>query len=59
MKEFFRDFVAESKRVVWPNKKDLLRMTLNVVVLSTLVALIVWAMDLALGEGMLLLQGLL
>jgi len=59
MVDFFRDFVAESKRVVWPSKEDLLKMTLNVLALSTLVALIILAMDFVLSKGMIFLQGLL
>lgn len=58
MIDFFKDFLAESKRVIWPTKKDLFNMTLNVVVLSTLVALIITAMDYALSYGVSLLQGL-
>jgi preprotein translocase subunit SecE len=59
MMDFFKDFIAESKRVVWPNKEDLVKMTLNVVVISTIVALIILAMDFVLGQGMVFLQGLL
>ncbi|MDF2595239.1 MAG: preprotein translocase, SecE subunit [Anaerocolumna sp.] len=58
MAEFFKDFIAESKRVVWPNRQDLFKMTFNVIVLSTIVALIILAMDFVLSQGMLLLQGL-
>lgn len=59
MIEFFKDFAGESKRVVWPNKQELFKMTFNVIVLSTIVALIILAMDFVLSEGMLLLQGLI
>lgn len=59
MKEFLKDFVAESKRVVWPNKQELFKMTFNVIVLSTIVASIILAMDFVLSQGMLLLQGLI
>jgi len=59
MAEFFRDFIAESKRVVWPNRKDLFRMTLNVLGLSIILSLIILAMDFVLSNAMTLLQGLL
>ena len=59
MIEFFKDFAGESKRVVWPNQQELFKMTFNVIVLSTIVALIILAMDFTLSEVMLLLQGLI
>lgn len=59
---FFKDFIAESKRVIWPNKKELMQTTLNVLGLSIIVAIIIYAMDFGLGEainGLFKLQGLL
>lgn len=51
MMEFFKDFIAESKRVIWPNKQDLIKSTLNVLGLSIIVAIIIYAMDFAIGGG--------
>ncbi|PHV71358.1 preprotein translocase subunit SecE [Sporanaerobium hydrogeniformans] len=59
MVEFFRDFIAESKRVVWPNRPELFKMTFNVVGLSVMVALIIFVMDYAFSTVISLLQGLL
>ena len=59
MIDFFKDFVAESKRVVWPNQKDLFKMTVNVIVISTIVGAIIAVMDQVFSFVMPLLQGLL
>ena len=59
---FLKDFIAESKRVVWPNRQELIKLTLNVLGLSVIVAIIIYAMDLAIGggiEGLMYLRGLL
>ncbi len=59
---FFKDFIAESKRVVWPSRQELTKLTLNVLGLSIIVALIIYAMDFAIGggiEGLMYLRGLL
>lgn len=45
MVEFFKDFIAESKRVVWPNKQELTRLTLNVLGFSIIVGIIIYIMD--------------
>ena len=62
MRGFLKDFIAESKRVVWPNRQELIKLTLNVLGLSVIVAIIIYAMDLAIGggiEGLMYLRGLL
>ncbi len=59
MVEFFRDFIAESKRVVWPNRQELFKMTCNVIGLSVMVALIIFVMDYGFSTIISLLQGLL
>lgn len=45
MVEFFRDFKAEFKRVVWPNKKELTTQTITVITTSLIVAAIIFGMD--------------
>nr|WP_307991095.1 preprotein translocase subunit SecE [uncultured Niameybacter sp.] len=45
MVEFFKDFIAESKRIVWPSKSDLITKTANVIVFSLIVAVIIFGMD--------------
>lgn len=59
MVEFFKDFIAESKRVVWPNRQDLFKMTFNVIGLSVMVAIIIFVIDFFLSNAISLLQGLL
>jgi preprotein translocase subunit SecE len=56
MVEFFKNFIAESKRVIWPNKKDLVRFTVDVIVMSVLVSVIIFFIDIVFSEGMSLLQ---
>ena len=62
MVEFFKDFIAESKRVVWPDRKELVKLTLNVLCLSIIVTFIIYVMDLGVTEvikGLFKLVGLL
>lgn len=56
---FFKDFIAESKRVVWPNKEELTKLTLNVLVLSIIVAIIIYIMDFAINGGIQVLENLI
>ena len=51
MVEFFKDFAAECKRVVWPNKEELTRLTLNVLGFSIIVGIIIYIMHLGLSGG--------
>ncbi len=59
MVEFFKSFIAESKRVVWPNKKELATFTVNVIAMSILVSAIIFCIDIVFSEGMSLLQQIL
>lgn len=56
---FFKDFIAESKRVVWPNRKELTKLTLNVLGLSIIVAIIIYIMDFIINGGIQILEGLI
>lgn len=58
MVEFFKDFIAESKRIVWPNKSELMTKTTSVIVFSLLVGVIIFGMDFVFSYGMKLLQQL-
>lgn len=46
-KTFFKDFKAELKRVTWPTPKQVMNNTIGVVVIVIIVAVIVFALDLA------------
>lgn len=59
MMNFCKDFIAESKRVIWPSQKELINMTAKVIIISTIVALIILSMDYALSYAMIFLQELL
>ena len=44
-KNFFKDFKAELKRVIWPTPKQLLNNTTAVVTIVIITAIIVFALD--------------
>lgn len=46
-KTFFKDFKAELKRVTWPTPKQVMNNTIGVVIIVIIVAVIVFALDLA------------
>ena len=58
MVEFFKDFIAESKRIVWPSRKDLVSKTSSVIILSLIVAGIIFVMDFLFSNGVNLLNHL-
>jgi preprotein translocase subunit SecE len=58
MREFFRDFKAEFKRVVWPSKKELKTQTITVITTSLVVAAIIFVMDAVFSSGLQLLSQL-
>lgn len=58
MVEFFKDFIAESKRIVWPNKKELIEKTANVIIFSLAVSAIIFLMDTVFNLGITLLSKL-
>lgn len=43
---YFRGVKAEVKKVIWPNKKELTNYTGVVILISVIVGLIVWVLDL-------------
>ena len=58
MVEFFKDFIAESKRVVWPNRQELTKLTLNVLGFSIIVGIIIYIMDFAVNGGIQIIEKL-
>ena len=46
-KNFWKDFKAEIKKVIWPTKKQLINNTIVVIVMVLITALIVLVLDLA------------
>ncbi|HHY18447.1 MAG TPA: preprotein translocase subunit SecE [Firmicutes bacterium] len=49
--KFFRDIKTELRKVVWPNKKELVNYTVVVIVISLIVALFIGLIDLAFSAG--------
>lgn len=46
IRTYFKGVKAEMKKVIWPSKKELINYTGVVVLISVIVSLIVWALDL-------------
>ena len=51
-KEFINEVVAEAKRVSWPTRKELRAGTTVVIVMTLIMASIVWVLDLLLTLGL-------
>jgi|GEM_PF-150631 len=47
---FFREYKSEIKKIVWPTPKNVLKNTLVVLAVCAVVLLIVWLVDLGMGE---------
>ena len=58
MGEYIKDFIAEVKRIIWPNKKELVSKTSSVIIMSLLVAAIIFVMDVVFSQGLSLLHQL-
>ncbi|HOQ16266.1 MAG TPA: preprotein translocase subunit SecE [Defluviitaleaceae bacterium] len=52
MKERFLQVKGEFKKIIWPNKKDLVKQTTTVIVTSLLTAGIVFVIDFAYSRGL-------
>lgn len=58
VKKFFKDFKGECKKIVWPDKKTILKSTGVVLLCVAILAFVIWIVDSCLGEGLKLLTGL-
>jgi len=52
MTTYFRGVKAEMKKVIWPNKKELINYTGVVIMISAIIAFIVWVLDLVIHYGL-------
>lgn len=52
MSTYFRGVRAEMKKVIWPSRKELINYTGVVIMISALVAIIVWVLDLVIHGGL-------
>ena len=50
-KRFFKDFKGESKKIVWPDAKTVLKSTGIVLLVVFIVAMIIWGIDAGLTSG--------
>lgn len=49
---FFNDLVEELKRVTWPTKKETIRLTVVVILISLIIGLYVGIIDILLAKGL-------
>ncbi|MDD2430727.1 MAG: preprotein translocase subunit SecE [Firmicutes bacterium] len=49
--KFFRDIRTELRKIVWPNKKELINYTIVVIVFSLVVAFFIGIIDLGFSAG--------
>lgn len=52
MKQKFKEFKGEFKKVIWPNKKELFKQTTTVIVVSLVVGVFIAAVDGIFSAGM-------
>lgn len=57
--EIYKVHVAEFKRIVWPSRNEVIKQTITVIVISIILGLIIWGLDIAYEEGYRALIGLL
>ena len=50
-KKFFKDFKGESKKIVWPDARTVLKSTGIVILVVAIVAVIIWGIDTGLTAG--------
>ncbi len=55
---FFRDYKSETKKIVWPTFKDVLKNTGIVLIMCLLVGILIWVVDFGLGNLIDLVLGL-
>nr|WP_240918545.1 preprotein translocase subunit SecE [Rhodococcus sp. 14C212] len=51
MRRFFREVLAELRKVIWPNRKQLVTYTTVVVVFVTVMTALIFGLDLAFVKG--------
>jgi len=52
MTTYFKGVRAEIKKVIWPSKKELINYTGVVIIISALIAFVVWVLDLLIHGGL-------
>jgi preprotein translocase subunit SecE len=49
IQRFFREVQVETKKVVWPDRKETMQATLMVVIMVVVVSIFLWVVDSVLG----------
>jgi preprotein translocase subunit SecE len=49
--KFFKDIVAELKKVVWPTRKQLINNTAVVIMCILIVGVVIWVLDFLFSSG--------
>jgi preprotein translocase subunit SecE len=49
-KQFFKEVVAEFRRVNWPTRKEVMNSTVIIIVVVVVIAAFLWAVDIALAR---------
>lgn len=55
---FFRDYKSETKKIVWPGLRDVIKNTVIVLIMCLLVGALIWLVDFGLGQLLNLVLGL-
>lgn len=55
---FFRDYKSETKKIVWPGIKDVIKNTVIVLIICLLIGALIWIVDFGLGQLLNLILGL-
>ncbi|MCI8359938.1 MAG: preprotein translocase subunit SecE [Clostridiales bacterium] len=50
VKQFFREYKSEIKKIVWPGPRSVVKNTLIVLVMCLIVGAFIWLLDLGLGK---------
>ena len=51
LSEIYKVHLAEFKRVIWPGKQEVIKQTIIVIVISLILGLIIWGLDIAFEEA--------
>jgi preprotein translocase, secE subunit len=43
--EIFKVHMAEFKRIIWPSREEVIKQTITVIVISLIIGLIIWGLD--------------
>lgn len=52
MASYFKGVKSEMKKVIWPTKKELINYTGVVIIITAIIAIIVWVLDILINGGL-------